>query len=115
MDTIQFGDATGVDRATMVDRVTRYALRFYRGEADEETLTRWAEEAVAHVWGSGVQVSGFVPMLALREVRERVRAARETESSTRPGDERPMVLAPDRPGATSSRPRRRVRPAPAGD
>jgi hypothetical protein len=75
MDAILFGDAATLNRATMVERVATYAKRYYRGEADEDELARWAEEAVAHVWGDGVAVTRFVPMLALREVREHVLAA----------------------------------------
>jgi hypothetical protein len=76
MDTVLFGDAAILDRATMVDRVTIYARRSYGDEADDDTLARWAEEAVNRVSGDGVRVTAFVPMLALREVRERVRSAK---------------------------------------
>jgi hypothetical protein len=76
MDTVLLAGAADLDRATMVDRVTIYVRRYYGDEADEDTLARWAEEAVNRVWGDGVRVTAFVPMLALREVRERVRSAK---------------------------------------
>jgi hypothetical protein len=76
MDTLLFGDAATLDRPAMVERVAAYAKRSYAAEVDGSVLEEWAEEAVAHVWGEGVQVTAFVPMLALREIRERVLAAR---------------------------------------
>jgi hypothetical protein len=75
MDAILFGDSASLGKAAIAERVATYAKRYYHGEADEELLAKWAEEAVSHVWGEGVAVTKFVPMLALREVREHVIAA----------------------------------------
>ena len=81
MDVLLLGDAALLDRPAMVERVAAYAKRHYAGEVDESLLEEWAEEAVAHVWGEGLRVSAFVPMLALREIRERVLAARAAVSA----------------------------------
>ena len=80
MEAVRVGAAAS-DRATMVARVTEDAKRYFGGEVEEDALARWAEEAVARLWGDGVRVTTFVPMLALREVAEQVRAAKAAQSA----------------------------------
>jgi hypothetical protein len=75
MDVVLFGNAATFDQVTMVDRVVTDAKRYDHGEAEEDELVRGAEGAVVSVWGDGVVVTKFVPMPALREVREHVLAA----------------------------------------
>lgn len=75
MDTVLFGNAARFDRETTIARVTTYATRFYHDVVPDKEIARWSEEAVNAIWGEGVRVAAFVPMLALRDVREHVRDA----------------------------------------
>jgi len=83
------------DPAAMAARVTADATRAF-GAAEAATLARYAREAVAELWTDGIRVTSFVPVLALRAVRERLDAAA-------PPTDRPVLppapRAPRRPAA----------------
>jgi hypothetical protein len=73
MDTALFGSDIYRDEAAMAERVVTYAVRTYGDRVSHDLLERWAREAVASVWGEGPSVTKYVPMLALRLVKEHVR------------------------------------------
>jgi hypothetical protein len=75
METISFEKSALTTRDRIAERVATYARRHFHGEVDDAMLDLWAEEAVTRVWGDGVRVTTFVPMLALRDVREHVHTA----------------------------------------
>jgi hypothetical protein len=56
--------------AALTARVALAAKRAFGDQADESTLERCAQEAVADVWRESIRVKTFVPVLALRRVRE---------------------------------------------
>lgn len=68
-----FGGAAS-DRATITDRVVAEASRLYRDLAAEDVLERTARHAVAQIWPDSIKVTGFVSVLALRQVRETLAA-----------------------------------------
>jgi hypothetical protein len=110
MDVVLFDDAPAIDRATMVECVATYAKRRYASDADEDELERWAEGAFADVWGNGVRVSTFVPVLALRKVREQVLTAMAALPASDSGADRAEVSEDGRSTAVSLRQDRRSRP-----
>jgi hypothetical protein len=57
-------------------RVLADARRAYPGVVDDAFLERCANEAVAELWGDSIKVRTFVPVLALRRVRDVVEAHR---------------------------------------
>ena len=56
--------------AAMTARVLTDAKRAFGGVADAPVLERYASEAVADLWGDSIRVRAFVPVLALRQVRD---------------------------------------------
>ncbi|CAA9517947.1 MAG: hypothetical protein AVDCRST_MAG73-16 [uncultured Thermomicrobiales bacterium] len=74
------------DPAAMTVRVFSDARRAFAG-TDTVFLERCAEDAVAALWGDTIKVRSFVPVLALREIREAV-AARAAAGATPAGPDR---------------------------
>ena len=60
--------------AAMTDRVLDDARRAFRDVADAAFLERCAREAVAALWSDSIKVKSFVPLLALREIRDALEA-----------------------------------------
>ena len=58
--------------ATMTARVLNDAKRAYGGFSDQAYLERCARDAVAEIWGESIKVTTFVPVLAMRLVRDAV-------------------------------------------
>jgi hypothetical protein len=56
--------------AAMTERVIVEAKRAFGDRADELRLEQCAREAVAGLWRDSIAVTAFVPVLALRHVRE---------------------------------------------
>ena len=65
------GEATS-NPVAMTARVLTDAKREFSDLADAPMLERFAQEAVADLWGESIRVRTFVPVLALRRVREMV-------------------------------------------
>ncbi len=63
------GDKFGTS-AAMTERVIREAKQAFGDRADEPRLEQCAREAVAGLWRDSIAVKTFVPVLALRQVRE---------------------------------------------
>ena len=74
------------DRATISDRVVAEACRLYRDLAAEDVLERTARHAVAQIWPDSIKVTGFVSVLALRQVRETLAAENGPHDLSRRND-----------------------------
>ena len=68
------------DRASMSDRVVADAKRLYGGLVSDVVLEQRAIEATAEIWTDSIKVTHFVPVLALRRVRETLVEAGELAS-----------------------------------
>ena len=56
--------------ASMTARVLNDARRAWGQEVDAPELERYAREAVADLWRDSIKVRTFVPVLALRQIRD---------------------------------------------
>lgn len=70
-----------VTPATMVSRVLKDARRTYGEAVDSSDLERYAEAAVADLWRDSIRVTTFVPVLALRQIREMLEDRSPVESA----------------------------------
>jgi hypothetical protein len=68
------------DWALMSDRVVADAKRLYGSLVNEVVLEQRAREATAEIWTDSIKVTHFVPVLALRRVREKLAEAGELAS-----------------------------------
>ncbi len=68
------------DRALMSDQVVADAKRLYGSFVNEVVLEQRAREATAEIWTDSIKVTHFVPVLALRRVRETLAATGELVS-----------------------------------
>ena len=68
------------DWALMSDRVVADAKRLYGGLVNDVVLEQRAREATAEMWSDSIKVTHFVPVLALRRVREKLAEAGEFAS-----------------------------------
>jgi hypothetical protein len=68
------------DRAMMSDRVVADAKRLYGNLVNDVALEQHAREATAEIWTDPIRVTHFVPVLALRRVREKLAATGELAS-----------------------------------
>lgn len=74
MDTLlgQQDSLRTADAATR--RITIDAKRAFDGVADEAVLEQLARDAVEELWQDSIKVTTFVPVLAMRRIREVVDA-----------------------------------------
>ena len=70
------------DPALVVERVLEEVRRAFDG-FDPSFLERVTREAVDELWGESIRVTSFVPVLAMRQIRERI-ALRGTEALETP-------------------------------
>ena len=68
------------DRASMCERVLADAKRLYGSLVNDVVLEQHAREATAEIWTDPIRVTHFVPVLALRRVREKLAATGELPS-----------------------------------
>ena len=68
------------DQDLMSDRVVADAKRLYGSLVNDVVLERHAREATAEIWTDSIKVTHFVPVLALRRVREMLAATGELVS-----------------------------------
>jgi hypothetical protein len=54
----------------MANRVLKDARRTYGDEIEVEQLQMYAEAAVADLWRDSIKVTSFVPVLAMRLIRD---------------------------------------------
>lgn len=81
-------------RLALAQQIASDARRLSGAAVEPMIVERWAQEAVASIWGSGPRIDLFVPVLALREVRGRIAeagraAAPEAAPASRPRPVRP--------------------------
>ena len=69
------------DWTSMSDRVVADAKRLYGGLVSDVVLEQRAIAATAEIWTDSIKVTHFVPVLALRRVREMLADAGELASS----------------------------------
>ena len=110
MDNVLAGNEWSSDAAEMTARVVADAKRVYRDMADEGALERCARQAVAELWHHPIKVTAFVPVLALRRVRDVLADAGSTvlansdvvfTSRGDPSTSAPRIAGPsDRPNAS---------------
>jgi len=62
-------------------RVLADARRSYSQFVDDSLLVTWAHQAVDELWSETIKVKTFVPVLALRRIREVVEGQSPAESS----------------------------------
>jgi hypothetical protein len=67
--TLPQSDAPATAEA-VIARVLTDARRSYGDKIDPELLSIWAESAVTELWGDSVKVTTFLPVLAMRRIRE---------------------------------------------
>jgi hypothetical protein len=66
-------DATHAEREAVVARVALEAHDLYRhASVPPDVLDRFVREAVEELWPGPLRVTAFVPILALRRVRQKV-------------------------------------------
>ena len=70
MEDLQAANAASVDQAAMTARVYADAERAFGGQATAVVLERCARDAVADLWVEGIRITTYVPVLALRHVRD---------------------------------------------
>jgi len=68
------------DRASMCERVLADAKRLYGSLVNDVVLEQHAREATAEIWTDSIRVTRFVPVLALRRLREKLDATGELAS-----------------------------------
>jgi len=68
------------DWTLISDRVVADAKRLYGSLVNEIVLEQHAREATAEIWTDPIKVTHFVPVLALRRVREMLSEAGELAS-----------------------------------
>jgi hypothetical protein len=68
------------DQVLMSDQVVADAKRLYGSLVNEVVLEQRAREATAEIWTDSIKVTHFVPVLALRRVREKLAEAGELAS-----------------------------------
>jgi hypothetical protein len=76
------------DRALISDQVVADAKRLYGSLVNEVVLEQRAREATAEIWTDSIKVTHFVPVLALRRVREKLAEAGELASLREGGGNR---------------------------
>ena len=70
MDDLLAPNAASIDQVAMTARVYADAERAFGGQATAVVLERCARDAVADLWVEGIRITSFVPVLALRHVRD---------------------------------------------
>ena len=72
MDTLQGQQESMKSEDAVTRRVVIEAKRAYESMVDIEFLELCAEQAVKELWRDSIKVTTFVPVLAMRKVRESV-------------------------------------------
>jgi hypothetical protein len=82
MDTLLGQSESVRTPASMTARVLADAKRTYDGVVDDAVLERFAREAVDELCGDSIKVTTFVPVLAMRRVRDLLDAGQSTAIET---------------------------------
>ena len=73
-------DRSSWERRALVFRVADDAVSLFGDRADRAELERLARDAVDEIWDESVTIAAYIPVLALRRVREMLGEARNTPS-----------------------------------
>jgi hypothetical protein len=65
--------------AALTNRVVADAKRAFRDVADEQVIERLTREAVAELCDDSIKVTAFVPVLAIRRVRDLIAAQSQAQ------------------------------------
>jgi hypothetical protein len=84
MDTLLGQSESVRTPAAMTARVLADARRSFNG-IDDAVLEQFAREAVAELCGDSIKVTTFVPVLAMRRVRDLLQAGQPTAIATAAG------------------------------
>ena len=74
------GEPTIATPTAMAARVLVDARRTFGDDADELVLEGFVRRAVTDLWGDTIKVTSFVPVLALRQVRDLLEGAQPPTS-----------------------------------
>lgn len=66
------GSVTATTAATVAEKVLADAQRSFAADVDATLLERQVQEIVAQLWTESTKVTTFIPVLALRDLRERL-------------------------------------------
>lgn len=80
METIGRQRDAVVDPGTVTARVLADAKRVFGELADDALIERCTRQAVDDLWREPVRITTYIPVLALRGVRERIEAQRASAS-----------------------------------
>lgn len=69
MDTFRSQTESSVSQGALIERVTSDAKRAFSAE-DEAFLEACAEQVVDEICGDSIRVTAFVPVLAMRRIRD---------------------------------------------
>lgn len=72
MAQVMQGGERSASVAAMAARVMTEAQRSWGDGVDRATLETCATEAVATLWTESTRITSFIPVLALRDVRDRL-------------------------------------------
>jgi hypothetical protein len=70
METLLGGPQSLQSADAVTRRVVTDAKRNYEGVIDDALLEQCARDAVSEIWRDSIKVTTFVPVLAMRRVRE---------------------------------------------
>jgi hypothetical protein len=66
------GNGSAPTAASMAEKVVADAQRSFAADVDATLLERQVHEIVAQLWTESTKVTTFIPVLALRDLRERL-------------------------------------------
>lgn len=82
MDTLLGSNESLKSEDAMTRRIVIDAKRAFDGAADESLLETAAQEAVRALWQDSIKVTTFIPVLAMRRIREIVNAQDTTPAES---------------------------------
>lgn len=71
------GNGNAPTAATVAEKVMADAQRSFASDVDATLLERQVHEIVAQLWTESTKVTTFIPVLALRDLRERLNDGHE--------------------------------------
>jgi hypothetical protein len=72
MDAVMEVDSATVTRATVSARVYADARKLFAAEIDDSALETQVTEVLETLWTESTKVMTFIPVLALRDLRDRI-------------------------------------------
>jgi hypothetical protein len=81
MDAVIDAETATTARATMSERVYADARRMFAADVDEVVLETQVAQVLENLWTESTRVTTFIPVLALRDLRDRIGSLREPSNS----------------------------------